>query len=261
MDIDVSDPEKPDKNLPRTKEEALTLLEGFPLKPSYTLSSGNGVHAYWALSEEIVIETEEQRKEAQELVRAFYRGFGAFAAPFKFDATHDLSRMLRFPGSLNFKDVNNPKAVEFLTENPERLYTVKEIQDAGIEKVRTQPRESLTERLEVVLEEWQPLLEIEPITLELNESSLSRSQACRICDFINECLSNALRHGHATRVRIQVSEALNDVLVVVSNNGSPVAQTKKGLGTKIFDQVSHSRWDIKNKADGSGVRVSALFSR
>ena len=121
--------------------------------------------------------------------------------------------------------------------------------------------ESLTERLEVVLEEWQPLLEIEPITLELNESSLSRSQACRICDFINECLSNALRHGHATRVRIQVSEALNDVLVVVSNNGSPVAQTKKGLGTKIFDQVSHSRWDIKNKADGSGVRVSALFSR
>jgi hypothetical protein len=143
MDIDVSDPEKPDKNLPRNKEEALTLLEGFPLKPSYTLSSGNGVHAYWALSQEIVIETEEQRKEAQELVRAFYRGFGAFAAPFKFDATHDLSRMLRFPGSLNFKDVNNPKAVEFLTENPERLYTVKEIQGAGIEKVRTQPRESL----------------------------------------------------------------------------------------------------------------------
>ena len=50
MDIDVSDPHKPDKHLPRTKEEALTLLEGFPLKPSYTLSSGNGVHAYWALS-------------------------------------------------------------------------------------------------------------------------------------------------------------------------------------------------------------------
>ena len=143
MDIDVSDPHKPDKHLPRTKEEALTLLEGFPLKPSYTLSSGNGVHAYWALSEEIVIETEEQRKEAQELVRSFYRGFGSFAAPFKFDATHDLSRMLRFPGSLNFKDVNNPKVVEFLTENPERLYTVKEIKDAGIEKVRAQPRESL----------------------------------------------------------------------------------------------------------------------
>jgi len=143
MDIDVSDPDKPDKYLPRTKEEALTLLESFSLKPSYTLSSGNGVHAYWALSEEILIETEEQRKEAQELVRAFYRGFGAFASPFKFDATHDLSRMLRFPGSLNFKDIKNPKVVEFLTENPERLYTIKEIQDAGLEKVVTQPRESL----------------------------------------------------------------------------------------------------------------------
>jgi hypothetical protein len=113
MDIDVSDPKKPDKHRPRTKEEALTLLEGFALKPSYTLSSGNGVHAYWALGEEIVIETEEQRKEAQELVRAFYRGFGAFASPYEFDATHDLSRMLRFPGSLNFKDRANPKVVEF----------------------------------------------------------------------------------------------------------------------------------------------------
>ena len=144
MDIDVSDPKKPDKHLPRTKEEALTLLEGFALKPSYTLSSGNGVHAYWALGEEIVIETEEQRKEAQELVRAFYRGFGAFASPYEFDATHDLSRMLRFPGSLNFKDTANPKVVEFLTENPERIYTVKEIQDAGIEKADTHPRESLS---------------------------------------------------------------------------------------------------------------------
>ncbi len=65
-----------------------------------------------------ILHPPEQRKEAQELVCAFYRGFGAFPAPFKFDATHDLSRVLCFPGSLNFKDVDNPKVIEFLTENP-----------------------------------------------------------------------------------------------------------------------------------------------
>jgi hypothetical protein len=143
MDIDVSDTKKKDKNLPRSKEEALTLLEGFSLKPSFTVSSGNGVHAYWALSEELVIETEEERKAAQELVHSFYRGFGEFAAPFEFDATHDLSRMLRFPGSLNYKDPDDPKVVEFLTENPERLYTVNQIKEAGVEKSVTKPRESL----------------------------------------------------------------------------------------------------------------------
>jgi hypothetical protein len=143
MDIDVSSPEKPDKNLPRTQEEALTLLEGFSLKPSYTISSGSGVHAYWAFADEIVIETPEERKNAQELVQAFYRGFAEYATPFKFDATHDLSRMLRFPGSWNHKDPLNPKSVHFLTENPERLYSIAEIKATGVEKAVTGPRESL----------------------------------------------------------------------------------------------------------------------
>lgn len=143
MDIDVSDPSKPDKNLPRTKEEALTLLETFALKPTYTFSSGNGVHAYWVLSEEIVIESEEQRKQAQELVHSFYRGFAEFASPFTFDATHDLSRMLRFPGSMNYKDIENPKRVDALTANPERLYTIQQIVDVGVAKAVSQPREAL----------------------------------------------------------------------------------------------------------------------
>ena len=50
MDIDVSDPKEPDKELPQSQEEALTLLETFSLKPSFTISSGVGVHAYWALN-------------------------------------------------------------------------------------------------------------------------------------------------------------------------------------------------------------------
>ena len=118
MDIDVSDPKEPDKELPQSQEEALTLLETFTLKPSFTISSGVGVHAYWALNEEIEITNDQERKDAQELVRSFYRGFAEFAQPFKFDSTHDLSRMLRFPGSWNFKDPENPKQVVFLSENP-----------------------------------------------------------------------------------------------------------------------------------------------
>jgi len=143
MDIDVSDPKEPDKELPQSQEEALPLLETFKLKPSFTISSGVGVHAYWALNEEIEITNDQERKDAQELVRSFYRGFAEFARPFKFDSTHDLSRMLRFPGSWNFKDPENPKQVVFLSENPERTYSISEIKEVGIAKPISLPKQSV----------------------------------------------------------------------------------------------------------------------
>jgi hypothetical protein len=168
MDIDVSDPKEPDKELPQSQEEALTLLETFTLKPSFTISSGVGVHAYWALNEEIEITNDQERKDAQELVRSFYRGFAEFAQPFKFDSTHDLSRMLRFPGSWNFKDPENPKQVVFLSENPERTYSISEIKGVGIAKPTSLPKQSL----------------------QIKPGVMSLAKVSRGCSWINNALVN-----------------------------------------------------------------------
>ena len=168
MDIDVSDPKEPDKELPQSQEEALTLLETFPLKPSFTISSGVGVHAYWALNEEIEIINDQERKDAQELVRSFYRGFAQFAHPFKFDSTHDLSRMLRFPGSWNFKDPENPRQVVFLSENPERTYSISEIKGVGIDKPTSLPK--------------QPL--------QIKPGAMSLTKVSKGCSWVNNALVN-----------------------------------------------------------------------
>jgi hypothetical protein len=121
--------------------------------------------------------------------------------------------------------------------------------------------ETLADKLVGVMLAWEPLIEIELVPLEVDVFSISRLQSSNICDFINECLSNALRHGQATNAKIQISEVINDILVVVTNNGELVKSLTSGLGSKIFTRLSNSRWDIKNKIDGSGVRVSALFSQ
>jgi hypothetical protein len=168
MDIDVSDPKEPDKELPQSQEEALTLLETFTLKPSFTISSGVGVHAYWALNEEIEITNDQERKDAQELVRSFYRGFAQFAHPFKFDSTHDLSRMLRFPGSWNFKDPENPRQVVFLSENPERTYSISEIKGVGIAKPTSSPKQSL----------------------QIKPGAMSLSKVSKGCSWVNNALVN-----------------------------------------------------------------------
>ena len=168
MDIDVSDPKEPDNELPQSQEEALTLLETFSLKPSFTISSGVGVHAYWALNEEIEITNDQERKDAQELVRSFYRGFAQFAHPFKFDSTHDLSRMLRFPGSWNFKDPENPRQVVFLSENPERTYSISEIKGVGIAKPTSSPKQSL----------------------QIKPGAMSLSKVSKGCSWVNNALVN-----------------------------------------------------------------------
>lgn len=168
MDIDVSDPKEPDKELPQSQEEALTLLETFTLKPSFTISSGVGVHAYWALNEEIEITNDQERKDAQELVRAFYRGFAEFAQPFKFDSTHDLSRMLRFQVRGTLKDPENPKQVVFLSENPERTYSISEIKGVGIAKPTSLPKQSL----------------------QIKPGVMSLAKVSRGCSWVNNALVN-----------------------------------------------------------------------
>src|ERR1019366_8899712 len=147
MDIDVADPAKPHKDLPASQEGALKILEAFKLPPSLTISSGRGIHAYWFLRDEIVISDDAERKSAELLVENFYRGFAEFAFPYQFDATHDIARMLRYPGSLYLKEPSNPITVEILSFDPGRLYSVEEIAEAGIQKSYVIPQRSAIEQV------------------------------------------------------------------------------------------------------------------
>ena len=133
MDIDLYDPEKPNKRLPKSADEALRLLNGFQLAPSMIVKSGKGFHGYWFLQEDVYISDADKLKEAQNLVKNFYRGFAVHALPYEFDATHDLSRGLRVPGTFNLKDINNPIAVKVIECFPNRRYSIAQIKNASIE--------------------------------------------------------------------------------------------------------------------------------
>jgi len=108
MDIDIADPKKPNKSLPKDIDEAMSALESLPLPPTLIVKSGTGLHAYWALDEEIHISDDEDLKRARAFVSNFYRGVAAQLPQYVFDATHDLARLFRIPSSYNLKDINNP---------------------------------------------------------------------------------------------------------------------------------------------------------
>ena len=99
--------------LPKTEEEAIAFVNGLKLKPSIIVRSGNGVHAFWLLDEPFVVHNEDEREQIRELSA----GFGMYVIAegckkgWKLDNVQDIPRMLRAPGSLNFKS-NPPKQCE-----------------------------------------------------------------------------------------------------------------------------------------------------
>ncbi len=122
---------KPHKKLPKTYDEAIALLQGFPLPPSLIIDSGSGLHSYVFLKETLTIKTESEREAAQELVRNFYGGFAQYAQPYEFDSTFDITRILRIPGTLNLKDPSHPREVKILFEDCSRTYSIDEIAIVG----------------------------------------------------------------------------------------------------------------------------------
>ena len=121
-------------------------------------------------------------------------------------------------------------------------------------------REDLSVKLNEIVAKWEGLIDCTS-DVKVDLGHLNAKVISKICDFVNEALSNALRHGKAATATIEVRDAINDVLVEVNNNGQPVGESSKGLGSKLFDELTDGRWQIGKNPRGSGVRVSGLFSR
>ena len=132
MDIDIAEPNKPNKSLPADIDEAVAALESLQLPPSIYVNSGSGLHAYWVLEEDLIVTDESDLKHAREFVANFYRGLVSNLPQYNFDHTQDLARSFRMPGSTNLKDPTNPKFVSVRELHSERIYSHDEIIDASV---------------------------------------------------------------------------------------------------------------------------------
>jgi hypothetical protein len=115
-DIDLKSDAHPKAALPSTVEEALGILPSeFP--PSFLISTGNGLHAWWLFREPLIFENDDERREAATLVNRWQTllRLNAAARGWAFDRLADLARVLRVPGTSNCKDPQNLKPVSIRT--------------------------------------------------------------------------------------------------------------------------------------------------
>lgn len=120
-DIDVKNGAHAQNALPKSVDEAIEFLNSLPLSPSIIVNSGNGLHAYWLLDVPFKI----QNTKDKEYISSIFKGWSKFVNTnakkrgWKLDNVSDLARVLRVPGSINFK-LKNGSFCEVLSFNGKR---------------------------------------------------------------------------------------------------------------------------------------------
>ena len=116
IDIDVQGGTHIGEKYPPSRELAMSFL---PLKPSIVVNSGYGIHAYYLFSKVLVI-GEHNRNEATERNRKFIEIVRNNAGVYKeaVESVQDLSRILRMPGTFNYKlEDDNPPICCVIQDN------------------------------------------------------------------------------------------------------------------------------------------------
>lgn len=82
-----------------------------------------------------------------------------------------------------------------------------------------------------------------------------------LAEIVREAVGNAIRHGHATAVNVEVDymgPAIVRVVVIDNGHGTDPEATP-GLGTQILDQVTYN-WDLTSTPTGSTLTADLALS-
>ena len=106
----------------KTEEDVERALDmsGLP-RPTMIVSSGYGFHLYWKLTEPLPAD------KARPWTKGVHQALPT-------DSTHDPTRVMRVPGTANFKDPENPKRCYIVEHDPERVYALEQFPQAKDEQ-------------------------------------------------------------------------------------------------------------------------------
>lgn len=119
--------------------------------------------------------------------------------------------------------------------------------------------EPARERLEYLAVAWQGLADVTialPDVLEPEGAWLLAAQA------IDECVANAVRHGHARRVHVRCRLGDSALEVEIDDDGSiPPSEGAPGLGSDWMDQATKGRWARAVSSDGTRLTLRIPLHR
>jgi hypothetical protein len=129
-DVDYQDPLAHKRNdLPPTPSAALAIIrEATPSPPSMIVDSGFGFYPLLLFREFWHFDDGDERARAAAVLRRYNQGLGAKAGDAHVDPAGDLARVLKVPGSINWKIAGDPRPVRIIHDGGPR-YTVDELEE------------------------------------------------------------------------------------------------------------------------------------
>jgi hypothetical protein len=118
-----------------TYEQALKGIDSFELKPTLVNHSGGGFHCYWVLKEPVKV-SDFGVETLENINRSLVRKLGGDGG------THNLDRVLRVPGTFNFKLETNPREVRAIITNGPKYDYSQFIPFTAMEKSLSKPASS-----------------------------------------------------------------------------------------------------------------------
>ena len=133
LDIDFKDPVHVKKNLPSEVEAIIFIRDEITPPPTFVIHTGHGFHLWWTLDKPMLLKTAEDKEHATGLLNDFSEGIKAKMKVHQWtlDSTFDLARVLRLPGTTNFK--NDPLEVHIKTHN-DVTYTIDQLSSPHVER-------------------------------------------------------------------------------------------------------------------------------
>jgi hypothetical protein len=115
LDIDYDSPYRKKEKLPPNYSAISCIFDDIP-EASFQVNSGYGLHCYWVFKEPVVIDN-SNRDIARAWNSMFKKKFDDLG--YNVDST-SLAQVLRCPGSLNYKNEDDPRPVDILLDTGKR---------------------------------------------------------------------------------------------------------------------------------------------
>ena len=132
---------------PPTREAAMSLLEQFPLRPTLITFTGHGLQAFWCFDHPIDARTPEGVALAGSVIKRVQATLAHYSADrgWSMDNTADLARIMRVPGTVNWKDPKNPVQGAVLELNLDCRYSVDALLAACLPETKPAKRPAIKE--------------------------------------------------------------------------------------------------------------------
>jgi signal transduction histidine kinase len=119
---------------------------------------------------------------------------------------------------------------------------------------------SLTAEITKLSSSWDTLL-LTSFVISGNDEqfSINESRAILLC--IEEGLANALHHGHASEVAINIATTLGMHDISLVDNGIGPTLGLPGLGTSLFNSCAGSNWSLSRGPEGIGAKLNLQITQ